>query len=235
MLKYYVYSHIRKDTNTIFYVGKGSKRRINDKRGRTQYWNNIVNKAGGFTTQIELETESEQEALDFEIATIKKLRDSGVVLCNITAGGECGATGYKHSPEMKEYVRTKALGNKSRTGQKATFEQRQKISQGLIGRVHSEATKAKMSKSMTGLKRSEEAKKNMSIARTGIQLSDNHKENIRKSNKDKMHKITVCGQSFDSIRNFAKFVNTSHVNVMRWIRQGKTDKIEQQLQALTGS
>ena len=146
MIKYYVYSHIRKDTNTIFYVGKGAKRRITDKRGRTQYWNNIVNKAGGFNTQIELETESEQEALNFEIATIKRLRDSGISLCNITIGGECGATGYKHSPEMKKYVRTKALGNKSRTGHKATIEERQRISQGLMGRVHSEATKNKMGK-----------------------------------------------------------------------------------------
>lgn len=235
MIKYYVYCHIRKDTNAIFYVGKGVKRRITASHRRTKYWKNIVNKAGGFTVQIDLETYSEQEALDFECVTIKRLRDSGINLCNVTTGGECGSSGYKHSPETLELMRKNSIGNKSRTGQKFTEEQKQRHSQSLMGRIHSEATKEKISTSMTGLKRSEQAKINMSIARSGVLLSDIHKENIRKATEHKMKPLIVCGRSFDSVRMFARLVNTSHVNIMRWLNEGRIDKLELKLQGLTQS
>jgi hypothetical protein len=143
---YLVYTHTRPDTNEIFYVGKGSAKRVNERRGRSSYWNNIVNKANGFISNVVAGNLDNQTALNFEKILIKKLREDNFKLCNITDGGECGATGYKHSSEMKEYIRAKAFGNKSRTGQKSTVEHKQKISQGLMGRVHTEATKNKMGK-----------------------------------------------------------------------------------------
>ena len=44
--KYYVYLHIKKTDNQIFYVGKGCDYRSNVKTGRTKHWQNIVNKHG---------------------------------------------------------------------------------------------------------------------------------------------------------------------------------------------
>ena len=49
-MKYYLYQHIRLDTNLVFYIGKGSKcnkgniyKRAFTKNSRNIYWNNIVN------------------------------------------------------------------------------------------------------------------------------------------------------------------------------------------------
>lgn len=135
--KYFVYCHIRQDTNEVFYIGKGSCRRINEKRGRSKHWQNIVNKAGGFVSRVIAKCEREVDALEFEKKIISKLKDQGVKLCNVTNGGE-GVSGYKHTPEMKEYLRLKAFGNKSRTGQKASDAEKRNISLSLTGKKHSD-------------------------------------------------------------------------------------------------
>ena len=59
---FYVYLHTRNDTGEIFYVGKGKKSRASSKRGRNDYWNNIVTKAGGFTSKLIAIKLSELEA-----------------------------------------------------------------------------------------------------------------------------------------------------------------------------
>jgi len=53
---FYVYQHRRNDTDEVFYVGKGSGKRINcGKKGgtksRSQFWQNVVKKAGGFKAE----------------------------------------------------------------------------------------------------------------------------------------------------------------------------------------
>jgi hypothetical protein len=143
MKEAFVYCHARLDTDAVFYVGKGTKRRVNERRGRSAYWNNIVNKAGGFRSIVLAENLEETAALDLERDLIQKMRLCGYRLCNITDGGE-GVSGYKHSPELKNYLQQKSIGNKSRTGQKATAQERQKISLAQIGKIHSEQTKKKM-------------------------------------------------------------------------------------------
>jgi hypothetical protein len=52
---FYVYEHIRNDTNEILYVGKGmsGSGRANYKFNRNQYWHNIVKKAGFTARNIE--------------------------------------------------------------------------------------------------------------------------------------------------------------------------------------
>ena len=52
---YFLYRHIRPDTNQVFYIGTGKKReramstleRATSKRNRNKYWANIVNKNNG--------------------------------------------------------------------------------------------------------------------------------------------------------------------------------------------
>lgn len=132
-----MYCHIRLDINEVFYIGKGAPRRVNEKRGRSAYWNNIVNKAGGFVSSVIAKCYCEKDALEFEKKIIAKLREQGTKLCNITNGGE-GVSGYKHTPEMKEHIRLKALGNKSRTGLRASDTEKRNISLALTGKKHSD-------------------------------------------------------------------------------------------------
>ena len=51
---FYIYQHLKADTNAIFYVGKGKGNRCDQKKGRNSYWHKVVNKHG-FNSQIEAE------------------------------------------------------------------------------------------------------------------------------------------------------------------------------------
>ena len=43
-MKFYTYCHIRLDTGKIFYIGKGSGKRLYSKTHRNLWWKNITNK-----------------------------------------------------------------------------------------------------------------------------------------------------------------------------------------------
>ena len=151
---FYVYEHIRLDTNAIFYVGKGSKSRINSKRNRNFYWNNIVSKAGGFEIKILLETEDEEFALFAEKEAIDVYKRRGIKLANLTDGGE-GITGLKHSEASKEKMRQHALLRKP---YKHTEESKEKIRKANTGVIFTEERKRKIAEKAKGRKMPEHVK-----------------------------------------------------------------------------
>lgn len=89
----YVYRHIRLDKNVPFYIGIGLKeddfRRAYDKRGRNEYWNNIVSKTE-YDVEIIFENISNELAYkkEKEFISIHKRHKDGGTLCNLTLGGE---------------------------------------------------------------------------------------------------------------------------------------------------
>lgn len=93
-----VYTH-SKPTGEVFYVGKGSVKRSNATDNRNRHWRNIVNKYG-FIVSIVAEYKEESDALAHEVRLIAELRDAGITLANVTAGGD-GVCGYKHTDESK--------------------------------------------------------------------------------------------------------------------------------------
>lgn len=154
MYQYYVYVHLRADTKQIFYVGKGKGTRSTSSRNRNKYWNNIVNKSKGFVTQLVSTNLSEKEALNFEILLIKKLKETGEKLANLTAGGE-GTSGFKFTIEQKEKL------SKAKLGKPASELNRINSANARIGRKVSEETKLKLSKKNKGYKHTETAKEKM--------------------------------------------------------------------------
>jgi len=82
---FYTYAHTKPD-GTIFYIGKGQKRRVSDKSNRNRHWNFIVKKHG-FEAVVLAEFENEQDALDEEVKLIAHFRKFGT-LVNITDGGD---------------------------------------------------------------------------------------------------------------------------------------------------
>lgn len=115
---YYTYAHFTKDTNKLFYIGKGtfSKqgdfKRANAKIGRSSYWQNKVKKHGGFTVEILARWETEQEAFYHEEFLISIFKDT---LVNLTAGGE-GNSGRKQPQEEKD-KRAASIRGQKRTQQ----------------------------------------------------------------------------------------------------------------------
>lgn len=106
---YYTYAHY-KPNGEMFYIGNGQGRRAFWGRDRNRYWNNIVAKHGGFTSEILAGWPTEKEAHDHEMFLIDTFRVMGYKLANITKSGE-GVSGLKHSDETKKVLSDRSLSN----------------------------------------------------------------------------------------------------------------------------
>jgi len=111
--KFYLYHHIRLDTNQVFYIGIGSMRfrskygRAITKTSRNTYWKNVFNKIDNYVILIVEESDSEEEIKALEIQHIKEFRDKGIKLCNLSNGGERNnhkdfLLSKEHMKKMKE-------------------------------------------------------------------------------------------------------------------------------------
>jgi len=100
---FYVYQHIRPDTNAVFYVGKGSGERVKSKSHRNKYWKNIVSKVG-YEQRIAFESEDEDLVFFIEQEMIANLRAKGFKLANQTDGGKGGIKGYSHTEESRKKI-----------------------------------------------------------------------------------------------------------------------------------
>jgi hypothetical protein len=154
---YYVYEHVRLDTNEVFYVGKGKHNRVSSKKNRNKHWHYIVEKFG-YTHRILLNNIDEKTALSMERDIIKKYKDMQVSLVNYTDGGE-GVSGLKHSEESKKKMSEKAKGRIPHNKCKRFSEEVcRKLSLAKIGKPspnkgkpHCQETKEKMSKAKLGV------------------------------------------------------------------------------------
>jgi hypothetical protein len=151
-MTYVTYAHLTPE-GKIFYIGKGSEFRSTTKKNRNSKWHEIVNKFGGFKTEIMAHWNSEQEALDHERVLIDSLKYIGVDLVNITLGGQ-GVSGFKHTSETKKILRQKSLINGSSERAKALA----------IDPIMIEKRRL----SSTGKKRSKESKLKMALAKKEI-------------------------------------------------------------------
>lgn len=150
MIKFYTYLHRRESDNSIFYVGKGQRRRAwITRRKSNPHWMNTVAKHG-FKVEICAEWPTEAEAFEHEKFLIECFRDMGYALCNMTDGGE-GASGLKHPPRSAETRAKLSAANKGKTsGNKGntyshSAETRARMSAAKKGRKVSAETRAKMS------------------------------------------------------------------------------------------
>ena len=109
MNNFCVYAHTKPD-NTIFYIGKGLKRRSRETRLRNKHWQNVVNKYG-YKIVILADNLTNEQALAEEILLIAHFKKFNS-LTNITLGGE-GMVGYKMPQSSKDKIRATKWGNKN--------------------------------------------------------------------------------------------------------------------------
>ena len=103
MNDFYVYEHIRNDTGQIFYVGKGRKKRAYRSDGRNEYWKRIVKKSNGFSINFFATNLKEKDSFNLEIKRIDELRKKGILLCNLSNGGE-GPAGIVPTEDHKRKI-----------------------------------------------------------------------------------------------------------------------------------
>lgn len=107
--KYYVYAHVKRNTNEVFYIGKGCRNRINSKSGRNKWWHNTVNKYGYDYFKIEDNINS-KDAISLEEYWIGQFKSWGFKLTNICEYGS-GMSGLKHNMDMyNKLIRPKITG-----------------------------------------------------------------------------------------------------------------------------
>ena len=91
--EYYVYRHIRLDTNEVFYIGYGKlnngyPNRATKKYSRSNIWNEII-KCSNWCSEIIYQSNSIEEILEKEKEFIRLygMKDEGGTLCNRSTGG----------------------------------------------------------------------------------------------------------------------------------------------------
>ena len=142
--KFYVYKHIRLDTEEVFYVGKGAAKRAWRTKSRNELWYNIVNKAG-YRVEIVKDNLSETESFELETKLIKSYRNQGLSKANMTDGGE-GFSGGRHNEESRKKI---GVANKRNIGIKRTKSTKDKISKSLEDNKLSKEHKSQISKSLS--------------------------------------------------------------------------------------
>jgi hypothetical protein len=139
---YYTYAHTKPD-GTIFYIGKGAKRRAWKTCGRNIHWKAIVQKYKSFNVEILANWDTEAQAFDHETLLISCFTDLGYNLANKTNGGE-GAAGFKHSEETKlkmKHITSEKTKLKISLGRKGKYSGK---NHPLYGKPVSEETKHKI-------------------------------------------------------------------------------------------
>jgi hypothetical protein len=99
---FYTYAHVRKDTNAIFYIGKGCGKRAHSREVRNVHWKNVVNKHG-MDSVILAYWQTEGEAFEHEKFLLMCFKDMGLSLANKTLGGE-GTVGWIPSEENRNNI-----------------------------------------------------------------------------------------------------------------------------------
>lgn len=202
---YYVYSLLREDGQTPFYIGKGRDDRIDDherearreKRKVNHKLNiirSILSKGSPLQKVILLKNLDRETALAVEIILIQLIgRMPNGPLVNATDGGE-GGKGHLPSAETRERMR-EALRRRDRSVyEKATATRRAngtiipseeikaKIAATLTGRTALPETRAKMSATRTGRRRSAEERAAISRGKMGHSVPEETRERLRQVN-----------------------------------------------------
>jgi NUMOD3 motif-containing protein len=173
---YYVYRHIRLDTDTPFYVGKGKKSRAYIKYNRNKHWKNIVAKAG-YRVEIICSGMAEESAFAAEIEYIRLYKSQGFCEANVHPGGDL-STVDQSGPNNHMYGKTgERHPNYGRTVH--SEEQREVWSLARQGSRSSEDTKNKLSKIQSGEGNGFFGKKHTPEALTKMSQAKRGKPNVR--------------------------------------------------------
>lgn len=187
---FYTYAHYKPD-KSVFYIGKGQRNRAFDKTSRSKKWKAVVAQEGDHKVEILARWPTEQEAFEHEIFLIDCFKQMGVSLVNVSKGGH-GASGYRHTAEYLEYMKSIMSGNSnSFFGKAHSNATKQKISQAKtanptrawLGKSRDEATRNKISASLTGHighKHTDETKVKLSLAHTGKKQASPSEETRKK-------------------------------------------------------
>ena len=140
-MRFYVYEYYKKCNGEVFYVGKGTGRRMYELHNRNRYFLNVYNKYE-CDVRIYKDGLTNEQACALERERIKELRKDGQAYCNLTDGGTGFSTG-RLNPIHKRIAEGKANlfdGTQRFIGER----------NGFFGKTHTPETRKKISKNRKG-------------------------------------------------------------------------------------
>lgn len=206
---YYLYAHIRLDTNQPFYIGIGGHEsinrnyyRANQKTQRSKYWLNTINKTS-FKVKILLHSNSWEEICKKEKEFIKlygrKNLNKGI-LVNLTDGGEgTSGTNKNNNVGIREKNNPKRLEN---------------LRKACCGVTHSKEILDLIASKNRGQKRSDETKLKMSLDRKGKTFTP----------AKRILQMDINGnliKEWESAKEVNKVLNYDYACTLRATRNGK--------------
>ena len=187
---FYTYAHYKPD-NSVFYIGKGQRRRAWSGKNRNQHWRNVVAKHGEPKVEVLAQWATEQEAFEHEKFLIWCFRDMNQSMANITDGGD-GASGYKHRDDTIIKMQENRIGEKNQFFGKSHSEESKKLiseskkanpSSPWLGKSRSEETRKKISAALKGRvwhKHTDESRQKLSLSHTGKKQAPPSEETRKK-------------------------------------------------------
>jgi len=191
-MQHCTYAHYKPD-GTMFYIGKGSVKRAYSRLGRNIVWNRIVDKYGDFKVKILAQWDNEEDAFKHEILLIDCLKELGVPLVNIAAGG-FGSTGFRHTDEHKAKLSHR-------------MKEKNPMSDPFSRRRQKESLLVAMSRP--------EIKEKQRSARLGMKFSASHIESLR--NCHPMKACIINGVTYKSLMEASRIFGIRHGTIHRWI------------------
>lgn len=220
-MTHYVYAHISNKTNTVFYIGKGQRRRAFSSASRNKHWRSIA-ESHGFSVVIIRNFTNAHCAFAFEKILISTI---GIEhLTNVCRGGEGGA-GAKNGPENPMHGRFRE--NHPRWGAKHSDESREAIrlgrKNGRSNAMSEDARKAQSRRMMgntfsKGIRKSPDA-----IAALSLKFSGEGNPSYNPTIHDFIHDD---GSAYSgTMHNFCKEFSLSKGNVC-WLIKGKKNAVK---------
>lgn len=190
MSQYYLYRHVRLDTNQPFYIGIGKKYSPDSKLitreykrayytilkdARSDLWHRVYEKCKhNIEIEIMLESDSRDEMIQKEIEFIKlygRIKDGGT-LVNHTNGGD-GQCGFIKSQETRDKL------SKANLGKKLTEDHKEKLRKAKWGKHQTPEHIENSRKANLGRKFPKEVRDKISNTLMGHSHSEETKEKIR--------------------------------------------------------
>lgn len=221
--KYYMYRHVRLDTNVPFYIGIGCKKgfyethlqeykRAYDSYHRSRFWKQVIDKTD-YKVEIIFETDTLEKVYIKEIEFIElygRRNFNTGTLVNLTDGG----VGVTRRPDEIN----KSISDKLK-GKKFTQEHKDKIGAKSKGRQFSEETRKRMSNSALGKVVSDITKQKLSDVLKGKNKPESmkvkSKANARK-NKDSIVDLET-GIAYDCLLDACEATNYGYTKALAQI------------------
>lgn len=233
---FYVYEWFNVETNEIFYVGKGKDNRYKQTQKRNKLFLNYITNNKCDVRIIEY-FENEKDAFEFEHKRICDLKYKKQCICNLDDGGK-GGTHFSWTPEMRRYY--------SKYNCMKNEKQRKRMSENNPMKCSEIATKVGKTKSkpiVIGNKiydSIKDAARAYNVYDTAISYwlkrgySNDYKIcyyygqntiNINvKTHKCNCKSVMVDNVKFNTVKDAAKYLNTTSSTLILYIKNGKLYK-----------